>query len=82
MNKEKTPPGLTDRQGWLLDRIRAEGGRWKTGRARTTYARGPHGSVGVDRVRRDLQAIHAHGHLHQIDEDGVRYYLLREDSDA
>lgn len=73
---------LTARQAWLLREIRAHGGRWKTGRARTAYSRALLGDVHVDRVRHDLQVLHRHGHLHQIDESGVRYYLLREDGDA
>lgn len=75
-------PGLTERQAWLLARITTEGGRWKTGRARTAYSQGPYGSVGVDRVRRDLQIIHRHGYLHEHDESGVRFYTLNSRKDG
>lgn len=73
---------LTSRQGWLLREIRSQGGRWKTGRARTAYSRGLIGSIGVDHVRRDLQALHKHGYLRQVDESGARYYELREEGDV
>ncbi|MEU1448717.1 hypothetical protein [Streptomyces mirabilis] len=68
-------PGLTTRQAWLLTAIQATGGRWKTGMVRTAYRENGFGAVGTNRVSRDLRALTAAGHLRQIDEDGVRYYL-------
>jgi hypothetical protein len=67
-----TPDDAT-RQVTLLTAIRAEGGRWKAGRARKALAalgyRVAKGTAGADLAR-----LARAGHLARHDEPGVTYY--------
>lgn len=70
---------IRQRRAALLRTIRAEGGRWKTGRAIRLYRRLGYGPVGKQRASQDLKSLRAAGHLIQHDRDGVRYFELAED---
>ena len=70
---------VRQRRAALLRAIKAEGGRWKTGRAIRLYRRLGYGPVGKHRASQDLKALRAAGHLIQHDRDGVRYFELTGD---
>jgi len=75
-------PELTDRQAWLLARIRLVGGRWKTGRVTTHYRAHGFGAVRTDEARADLHALGAAGHLIRHDTPGVRWCSLNTAEDV
>lgn len=66
----------THRRAALLRAIRAEGGRWKSGRAIRLYEHLGYGRVGRHRAARDLLALSAAGHLIRRETDGNRYFTL------
>jgi hypothetical protein len=74
---------ITDqRRKALLRTIRAEGGRWKSGRARRLYERLGYGHLGKGTASRDLLHLAAASHLIRHEADGVRYFTLAGDRDA
>jgi hypothetical protein len=66
----------------LLKAIKAEGGRWKSGRAIRLYQHLGYGVVGHHRAAADLKALRAAGHLVQHDVRGARYFTLDGGRDA
>lgn len=70
------------RRAALLRVIKAEGGKWKTGRVIRLYRRLGYGPVGKQRASQDLKALRAAGHLVQHDVDGARFFVLDGGSDA
>ncbi|MFJ5151444.1 hypothetical protein ACIQCF_07620 [Streptomyces sp. NPDC088353] len=58
----------------LLRAVRAEGGRWKTGRAIRLYQRLGYGLIGHGTAARDLLALSGAGHLVRHETDGARYF--------
>lgn len=75
-------PQLTERQAWLLDEIRVQGGHWKSGRVVNAYRLAYFGTVHVNDARADLIALRDAGHLIQHDESGVRFYTLNSRKDV
>lgn len=63
----------------LLRAIRAQGGRWKTGRVIRLYQALGYGRVGKSRAALDLRHWHEAGRLKRHDKKGVTYYTPRGD---
>ncbi|MGW4043034.1 hypothetical protein [Streptomyces sp. NPDC004721] len=64
------------RRAALLKAIRAEGGRWKTGRATRLYQQLGYGAVSQGTASGDLRALRTAGLLHRHVKTGVTYYTL------
>lgn len=62
------------RQAALLRAVQAQGGRWKSGRARRLYQQLGYGCLSKSIASHDLAALAAAGHLTRHDSDGCRYY--------
>jgi hypothetical protein len=69
------------RRAALLKAIKAEGGRWKSGRAIRLYEHLGYGRLGRHRTTRDLLALSAAGHLVRHETSGVRYFTLNTPKD-
>ncbi|MEV6833564.1 hypothetical protein AB0N17_03375 [Streptomyces sp. NPDC051133] len=66
----------------LLRAVKAEGGRWKSGRAVRLYEHLGYGHLGQGTAARDLLHLAAAGHLARYEGDGCRYFTLRGDDRA
>lgn len=66
--------GLNRRQSCLLAAIRKFGGEWTTGRAQLALHAVP--APKRTTARRDLDALHRAGLLHQRGSDTCRFYVL------
>jgi len=64
------------RQAALLRTVKAEGGRWKSGRARRLYEHLGYGQISKSIASHDLLTLAAAGHLVRHDVDGCRYFTL------
>lgn len=64
------------RRDLLLLTIRAEGGEWTVGRAKSLYAESDCGHVYRATIRADLGALNRAGHLVMHDTNGRRFYTL------
>jgi len=70
------------RQAALLRAVRAEGGRWKSGRARRLYEHLGYGRISKSIASHDLLTLAAAGHLTRHDSDGCRYFDFTGDDRA
>ncbi|MGW5123218.1 hypothetical protein ACWEQ7_03980 [Streptomyces sp. NPDC004069] len=64
------------RRAALLRAVRAEGGRWKSGRVIRLYQQLGYGVVSQGTASRDLRALRAAGLLRRHVKPGVTYYTL------
>lgn len=71
-----------DRRAVLLRAVKAQGGRWKSGRAIRLYESLGYGRVGRHRTARDLLYLASLGHLIRHETDGVRYFTRPGDDRA
>jgi hypothetical protein len=70
------------RQAALLKAIKAEGGRWKSGRTVRLYEALGYGHLSKGTAARDLLALSSASHLIRHETDGVRYFTLNTRKDA
>ncbi|HEY8985696.1 MAG TPA: hypothetical protein VIU15_39760 [Streptomyces sp.] len=82
--KEKSSPTGADatptRADHLLDTIRAQGGRWTTGRVQA-HRRSTGGPTQRGTASRDLDELYRRGHLQRCGAQDGRFYVLRKDGD-
>jgi hypothetical protein len=71
---------VTQRRAALLHAIKAQGGRWKTGRTIRLYQALGYGPVGKSRAAHDLRHWQQAGHLTRHDHKGVTYYTRTEET--
>lgn len=73
---EVATPELTGRLAQLLDAVRTQGGEWTTHRGQAIYRALGDRTPLRTAVRKDLQALHAMGHLVQHEQRGRHFYTL------